>query len=211
MLMYAYLLDDGTEHNPAVKESMPLCCAVPALQLVKVANKAGSQEQQQLPVSVRAQLALLSQQWPVAEALLLAQGQVDETIALYQQAHRCVTHHTCSDCVHSARLVVSTTYQAAASHALDPLLNAWFSRLCRWDDAIRVADTSRHPQTEQLKHTYHEWLTTTGQYDKAASIKEREGDPLGAVYLCLRGGMPARAAQVGQCPRTATNRHRWSG
>lgn len=60
-----------------------------AVQLVKAAAKAGPQEQQQhLPVSVRAQLALLSQQWPVAEALLLAQGQVDDAIALYQQAHR---------------------------------------------------------------------------------------------------------------------------
>jgi hypothetical protein len=69
------------------------CCVLFCPQLVKAASKAGSQEQQQLPVSVRAQLALLSQQWPVAEALLLAQGQVDETIALYQQAHRCVTRH----------------------------------------------------------------------------------------------------------------------
>lgn len=59
-----------------------------AVQLVKAAAKAGPQEQQHLPVSVRAQLALLSQQWPVAEALLLAQGQVDDAIALYQQAHR---------------------------------------------------------------------------------------------------------------------------
>lgn len=88
---------------------MRLLCVVPPLQLVKAANKAGSQEQQQLPVSVRAQLALLSQQWPVAEALLLAQGQVDETIALYQQAHRCVIHHTCSDCIRAAWLVVNTT------------------------------------------------------------------------------------------------------
>jgi hypothetical protein len=60
------------------------------MQLVKAATKAGAQEQQHLPVSVRAQLALLSQQWPVAEALLLAQGQVDDTIALYKQAHRYV-------------------------------------------------------------------------------------------------------------------------
>lgn len=61
------------------------------LQLVKASSKngAGSGAQpDQLPTSVRAQLALLSKQWPVAEALLLAQGQVDEAIAAYQQAHR---------------------------------------------------------------------------------------------------------------------------
>lgn len=58
---------------------------VTAAQLAKTAAKADAQEQ---PASIRAQLALLSQQWPVAEALLLAQGQVDDVIALYQQAHR---------------------------------------------------------------------------------------------------------------------------
>lgn len=59
------------------------------LQLVKAAAKGGGNgSTQQLPVAARAQLALLSQQWPVAEALLLAQGQVDDAIALYQQAHR---------------------------------------------------------------------------------------------------------------------------
>lgn len=43
----------------------------------------------ELPVDVRAQLAALSQQWPVAESLLLAQGRVDNAIAAYRDAHRC--------------------------------------------------------------------------------------------------------------------------
>lgn len=38
--------------------------------------------------AVRAQLAVLAKQWPVAEALLLAQGKVDEVIAMYQASHR---------------------------------------------------------------------------------------------------------------------------
>lgn len=33
---------------------------------------------------------MLGQQWPVAESLLLAQGQVDDVIAAYQECHRCV-------------------------------------------------------------------------------------------------------------------------
>jgi hypothetical protein len=132
---------------------MLLCCCL--LQLVKAAAKAGSQEQQQhLPVSIRAQLALLSRQWPVAEAMLLAQGQADDAIALYQQAHR-------------------------------------------WDDAIRVADTSRHPQTDDLKQKHYQWLLQTGQEDQAGMAKEKEGDLLGAINLYMRGGLPARAAQVG--------------
>lgn len=68
-----------------------LCCCLcwPLCpQLVKAAANTQLQEQQPLPVMVRAQLALLSQQWPVAESLLLAQGQVDDAVSLYQQAHR---------------------------------------------------------------------------------------------------------------------------
>eukprot|EP00879_Flechtneria_rotunda_P031401 GHRR01034304.1.p1 GENE.GHRR01034304.1~~GHRR01034304.1.p1 ORF type:complete len:132 (+),score=63.98 GHRR01034304.1:681-1076(+) len=60
--------------------------------LVKAASKSGSADiaarPGQLPTSVCAKLALLSKQWPVAEALLLAQGQVDDAIGAYQQAHR---------------------------------------------------------------------------------------------------------------------------
>lgn len=55
---------------------------------VQLAKAAAGAPPGQLPTHVRAQLALLSKQWPAAEALLLAQGQVDEAIAAYQQAHR---------------------------------------------------------------------------------------------------------------------------
>jgi len=60
------------------------------LQLVKLVAKdtSGGTSTAPLPAHVRAQLALLSKQWPVAEALLLAQGQVDGVIHAYQQAHR---------------------------------------------------------------------------------------------------------------------------
>jgi hypothetical protein len=40
------------------------------------------------------------------------------------------------------------------------------------------------------------WLLETGQEEKAGLVKEREGDYLGAVSLYLKGGLPARAAQV---------------
>lgn len=33
---------------------------------------------------VRAKLAMLNKQWPVAENLLLAQGKIDECIQMYQ-------------------------------------------------------------------------------------------------------------------------------
>ena len=38
--------------------------------------------------SVRAQLAQLGRQWHTAEGMLLAQGKVDECIAMYQDAYK---------------------------------------------------------------------------------------------------------------------------
>ena len=62
---------------------------------------------------------------------------------------------------------------------------------------MRVADTSRHPQTDELKRAHYQWLLQTGQEDRAGRAKEREGDVLGAISLYMKGGLPARAAQVG--------------
>ena len=40
------------------------------------------------PPQVRAELAKLGGQWAAAENLLLAYGKVDDTIAMYQEAHK---------------------------------------------------------------------------------------------------------------------------
>lgn len=97
--------NERTSYNILPHSCTSTCCtkhsvlrelnALPAcvLQLRKAATKGNNTDggaPAQLPASVRAQLALLSKQWPVAEALLLAQGQVDEAITAYQQAHRSV-------------------------------------------------------------------------------------------------------------------------
>ncbi|KAF5830572.1 intraflagellar protein IFT172 [Dunaliella salina] len=103
--------------------------------------------------SVRAKLAMLNKQWPVAENLLLSQGKVDECIAMYQDIHK-------------------------------------------WDDAIRVASSNKHPEADALKGKHYKWLLETGQEEKAGAVKEQQGDYLGAISLYLKGGLPARAAHV---------------
>ncbi|GAX77698.1 hypothetical protein CEUSTIGMA_g5141.t1 [Chlamydomonas eustigma] len=102
---------------------------------------------------VRSELCKLSGQWAAAENLLLAHGKVDETMGMYQEAHK-------------------------------------------WEDAIRVAESSRHPDADALKQRYYKWLLETSQEEMAGQVKEREGDYLGAISLYLKGGLPARAAQV---------------
>jgi hypothetical protein len=54
-------------------------------------------------------------------------------------------------------------------HEILLLLHRTCVLLSRWDDAIRVADTSRHPQTAELKRAHYQWLLQTSQEDKAVS------------------------------------------
>ncbi len=53
-----------------------------------------------------------------------------------------------------------------------------------------------HPDLDKLKKTYYQWLNDTEQYEKAAAVKERERDILGAINLYLRGNMPSKAAKL---------------
>ena len=53
-----------------------------------------------------------------------------------------------------------------------------------------------HTGLDQLKTSYYQWLMDTGQEVKAGELKEREGDLISAVSLYLKGGLPAKAAQL---------------
>jgi intraflagellar transport protein 172 len=59
-----------------------------------------------------------------------------------------------------------------------------------------VADQSGHPQADLLRQQYYQWLLQTAQEDRAGAVKEQEGDFKGAIGLYLKGGLPAKAAQV---------------
>ncbi|CAM6098614.1 unnamed protein product [Calypogeia fissa] len=65
----------------------------------------------------------------------------------------------------------------------------------RWKEAIAVAESHSHPDAENLRRSYFEWLLQTGQEEEAGKIKESEGDILGAISLFLNGGLPGLAAE----------------
>jgi intraflagellar transport protein 172 len=102
---------------------------------------------------VQARLSLIDKQFNRAEAILLAQNEVEEAMEMYQELHR-------------------------------------------WDELISIAEKRNHPKLHDIKATYYDWLLRTNQEEKAAEVKEREGDYVGAVHLYLKGRLPARAAQV---------------
>lgn len=55
-----------------------------------------------------------------------------------------------------------------------------------------------HPELNNLRHSYYQWLMETNQHEKAGEVKEGEEDFMGVVYLKV--GLPAKAARFGYEP-----------
>lgn len=71
-----------------------------------------------------------------------------------------------------------------------------YQELHKWEESIKIAERRGHPQVKELKVSYYDWLIQTGQESQAAELKENEGDFLAAIQLYLKGGLPAKAANI---------------
>lgn len=71
-----------------------------------------------------------------------------------------------------------------------------YQEVHKWDDSIRIAEKKNHPDVKELKTNYFQWLMETNQEEKAAEVKENEGDYVEAITLYLKANLPARAASV---------------
>ncbi|KAM6905680.1 intraflagellar transport protein 172 homolog [Lycodopsis pacificus] len=71
-----------------------------------------------------------------------------------------------------------------------------YQELHMWDDCIAVAEAKGHPELDSLRGKRYQWLTETGQDEKAGEVKESEGDFQGAINLYLKAGLPAKAARL---------------
>ncbi|KAI9137410.1 hypothetical protein BKA69DRAFT_1032603 [Paraphysoderma sedebokerense] len=80
-----------------------------------------------------------------------------------------------------------------------------YQEIHKWDLSIKVAEAASHPEVENLRLNYFQWLIESGQIDKAGELKEDEGDYIAAINLYLKGGMAARAANVVRQRRLTDN------
>ncbi|KAM9840528.1 intraflagellar transport protein 172 homolog [Aulostomus maculatus] len=80
-----------------------------------------------------------------------------------------------------------------------------YQELHMWDDCIAVAEAKGHPELDSLRRNYYQWLTETGQHEKAGEVKESEGDFQGAINLYLKAGLPAKAARLAISQADITN------
>jgi intraflagellar transport protein 172 len=66
----------------------------------------------------------------------------------------------------------------------------------KWGEAIRVADQRNHPDAAEMRQSYFDYLLSSSQEEKAAAMRESEGEHMEAIDLYLKGGRPAKAMAV---------------
>ena len=66
----------------------------------------------------------------------------------------------------------------------------------KWEESIKLAVKYNHPEAENIKKQFYDWLIDSDQLDKAAEIKEQEGHYKEAIDLYLKGGYPVKAGNV---------------
>jgi hypothetical protein len=49
---------------------------------------------------------------------------------------------------------------------------AMYQTLHKWDEAIIVAEARNHPNLDEMRASYSQWLTETGQEEKAGEMRE---------------------------------------
>jgi len=70
------------------------------------------------------------------------------------------------------------------------------NELQKWDESVKLAEKYSHPDIAHIKGQYYKWLINNDQLDKAAELKEGDGDFISAIDLYLKGGYPAKAANL---------------
>jgi len=61
--------------------------------------------------------------------------------------------------------------------------------------AIHLAESKNRADVDDLKSQYHFWLLETCQEEKAAEIKEIEGDKRASLQLYMKAGLVSKAAK----------------
>ncbi|KAM9339048.1 intraflagellar transport protein 172 homolog [Symphorus nematophorus] len=152
-------------------------------------------------------LALEARQLHIAERCFAALGDVSTVRFLYQtnQIADKVSEETGGDGTEHFQVqahvaMLDKNFKLAEMHymeqnAIDEAIEM-YQELHMWDDCIAVAEAKGHPELDSLRRNYYQWLTETGQDEKAGEVKESEGDFQGAINLYLKAGLPAKAARL---------------
>jgi len=147
-----------------------------------------------------AKMALEQQNLYVAERCYAALGNISKADYL-RKINKLVAQEGINNFRVQAKLAVldKQFYKAEAiliQHGEIEEAMAMYQELHRWDESIKIAEKNNHRDVNEFKENYFQWLLETNQEAKAAEVKERECDYTTAISLYLKGGLPAKAANV---------------
>ena len=71
-----------------------------------------------------------------------------------------------------------------------------YEDLLLFNEALEVAERRNHPEAEDKRRKFYQYLLDSKQEEAAALMKEREGEHVQAINLYLQAGMPGKAARV---------------
>lgn len=83
------------------------------------------------------------------------------------------------------------TQQGQADYAIN-----MYKQMHQWSEALTVAESKNHPSGPKLRQDFYTYLLATKQEEVAGELKEKEGDYQTALQLYLKGGFPAKAADL---------------
>lgn len=122
---------------------------------------------------VWARIAVLNGQSQAAELLYLEQNQVEKAIQMYLSLHKWENGKT-----------KKFNFEIVITCILLHIILA-----------IHLAESKNRTDVDDLKSQYHCWLLDTCQEEKAAEIKEMEGDKRSALQLYMKAGLFSKAAK----------------
>lgn len=147
-----------------------------------------------------AKIALEQNNFFVAERCYAALGDVAKS-GYYRKINDLVREFGYEDYrVQSKLAVLDKQFSKAEAILLDhnqlEEAMAMYQEVHRWDESIKLAERMKHQDASEYLDNYYGWLLSTNQEPKAAEIKERAGDYITAINLFLKGGLPAKAANI---------------
>lgn len=147
-----------------------------------------------------AKLALEAQNYFVAERCYAALGDVSKS-RYYRKINELQKQEETQQWQIQAKLaILNKQFSKAEAILIDhnQLEEAMqmYQEIHRWDESIKLAERMDHPDAKEYLANYYGWLLSTNQEPKAAEIKERQGDYVTAINLYLKGGLPAKAANI---------------
>lgn len=191
-----YLLDDGLiAFSTAVDENN-------LNKAVKILENLEMNTETETHWKTLAKLAIASKNLFIAQRCYAAIGYYSKTDYLKKVMKNVEKEKLSIDnpLVEAKLLILDKQFNSAenlllANNLLDDAIEI-LNELQKWDESVRLAEKYNHPEIVAIKMQYYNWLLNNDQLDKAAELKEREGDPITAINLYIQGGYPAKAANL---------------